>query len=336
MKAYIKAISYYLPKDVLTNKQLTERFPEWSIEKVASKIGVNQRHIAAETEFVSDMAISASTLLFKEYNISPTEIDFILLCTQSPDYFLPTTACIVQDKLGIPKNAGALDYNLGCSGYVYGLAIAKGLVIANIAKNILLITSETYSKHININDKGNSSIFGDAATATLISTIGFAEIKEFELGTDGSGANNLIVKEGGMKYPIKSNQEVIDEESRITWPSNLYMNGSEIFNFTLEVIPSLVKTTLEKNNIIEQEVDIFIFHQANEFILNHLRKKMGIAKERFFISMENLGNTVSSTIPIALHDAIALNKIKPKAKQKVLLAGFGVGYSWGACLIEMN
>lgn len=334
MKAYIKAISYYLPKNVLTNEQLTERFPEWTVEKVASKIGVNQRHIAAENEFVSDMAISASNLLFDEHHIKPTDIDFILLCTQSPDYFLPTTACIVQDKLGIPKHAGALDFNLGCSGYVYGLAMAKGLIMANIAKNILLITSETYSKHINSNDKGNSTIFGDAASATLVSTTGFAEIKEFELGTDGSGANNLIVKEGGMKHPTKSNQEIIDEEHGVTWPSNLYMNGAEIFNFTLESIPPLVKTALQKNNISEEHVNMYVLHQANKYMLNHLRKKMGIPEEKFYMHMENCGNTVSSTIPIALREAMKSNQIK--SNQTILLAGFGVGYSWGACIIETN
>jgi 3-oxoacyl-[acyl-carrier-protein] synthase-3 len=334
MKAFIKAVSYYLPERVLTNAQLTERFPEWSVEKVASKIGINQRHIAGEKEFVSDMAISASKILFKEHHIEPTEIDFILLCTQSPDYFLPTTACIVQDKLGIPKNAGALDFNLGCSGYVYGLAIAKGLIMANIAKNILLITSEAYSKHINNKDKGNSTIFGDAASATLLSTTGFAELKEFELGTDGSGANNLIVKEGGMRYPEKLNQEINEGENGIIWPSNLYMNGSEIFNFTLESIPTLVKSTIQKNNIEEENVDMYILHQANKYLLNHLRKKIGIPEDKFFIFMENCGNTVSSTIPIALHEAMKSNKIH--SNQKILLAGFGVGYSWGACIIETN
>jgi 3-oxoacyl-[acyl-carrier-protein] synthase-3 len=334
MKAYIKAISYYLPKNVLTNEHLTERFPEWSVEKVASKIGVNQRHIAAENEFVSDMAISASTKLFDEHQIKPTDIDFILLCTQSPDYFLPTTACIVQDKLGISKNAGALDFNLGCSGYIYGLAMAKGLIMANIAKNILLITSETYSKHINSKDKGNSTIFGDAASATLVSTAGFAEIKEFELGTDGAGANNLIVKEGGMKHPVKSNQEIIEAEGGPIWPSNLYMNGSEIFNFTLESIPPLVKTTIQKNNITEENVDMYILHQANKYMLNHLRKKMGIPEGKFYIYMKNCGNTVSSTIPIALHEALITNQIT--SNQQILLAGFGVGYSWGACVIQIK
>ncbi len=334
MKAYIRAISYYLPKKVLTNEQLTERFPEWSVEKVASKIGINQRHIAAENEFVSDMAISASTRLFDEHQIKPTDIDFILLCTQSPDYFLPTTACIVQDKLGIPKHAGALDFNLGCSGYVYGLAMAKGLIMANIAKNILLITSETYSKHINRNDKGNSTIFGDAASATLVSLTGFAEIKEFELGTDGAGANNLIVKEGGMKHPNKSTQEFNDCDNGSKWPANLYMNGAEIFNFTLETIPPLVKNTLQKNKISEEQVDMYVLHQANKYMLNHLRKKMGIPEDKFYVHMENCGNTVSSTIPIALHAALISNKIN--SNQTILIAGFGVGYSWGSCIIEIK
>lgn len=332
MKAFIKAISYYLPKNILTNEELVTRFPEWSVEKVANKIGVNQRHISSQDEFVSDMAIKASEKLFIEHNINPSEIDFILLCTQSPDYFLPTTACIVQDKLGIPKSSGALDFNLGCSGYVYGLAIAKGLISANIAKNILLITSETYSKHIHKNDKGNTTIFGDGASASLISTKGFAEIKEFELGTDGSGAENLIVKEGAMRHPVKNNTEINNEEGSKIWPSNLYMNGTEIFNFTIEFIPSLVKSTLIKNSILDSDVDLYVFHQANKYMLNHLRKKLGIPEDKFFLCMEDFGNTVSSTIPIALYEA--QNACKINSSAKVMLAGFGVGYSWAGCVLE--
>lgn len=334
MRTYIKAISYYLPETLLSNEELTKRFPEWSVEKVANKVGVNQRHIAAPDEFVSDMAVSASNKLFKEHNIQPSEIDFILLCTQSPDYFLPTTACIVQDKLGIPKTAGALDFNLGCSGYVYGLAMAKGLISASIASNILLITSETYTKHIHAQDKGNTTIFGDAASATLISTQGFAEIKDFELGTDGSGANNLIVKEGAVKFPVRSETEINMEDGAPFRPSYLYMNGTEIFNFTLEAIPPLVNTTIEKNKLGKDDVDLYILHQANKYMLNHLRKKMGIPEEKFYVHMENCGNTVSSTIPIALYEAQKEKTIS--AQQNVLLAGFGVGYSWGACIIEIQ
>ncbi len=319
-QAYIKAISYYLPEHILTNEALVKEFPEWTVEKVAKKVGINQRHISAQDEFASDMAIKASQKLFEEHFIDKADIDFILLCTQSPDYFLPTTACIVQDKLGIPTSAGALDFNQGCSGYVYGLALAKGLIAGGIAKNVLLITSEVYSKHIHQSDKGNRTIFGDAASASLISTDGFAAIGEFELGTDGSGFDDLIVKNGAMKSGTKST------DTNIEMDDFLFMNGAGVFNFTLAAVPSLVENTLSKNQLEGVEsVDWFVFHQANSFMLNHLRKKIGIEQENFLMHMQDCGNTVSSTLPIVLKE----HRGKFKTGQKALLAGFGVGYSWG-------
>jgi len=321
MQAKIKAISYYLPKQILDNKRINDHFPEWSIDKISSKTGIYERHIADDNEFASDMAVKSALKLFDEYNISPNDIDFILLCTQSPDYFLPTTACLIQNRLNIPTTAGALDFNLGCSGYIYGLALAKGLINSKIAKNILLITSETYSKFIHPNDKSNRTIFGDGAATTLISTEGFADILDFELGTDGNGGENLIVKNGACRYPI-SNE--IDD--------NLYMNGSEIFNFTSQAIPPLIESTLNKNNLTLENTDLFIFHQANKYMLNHLRKKIGIPENKFYIHIEKCGNTVSSTIPIALKEAINENKIKGN----IMLTGFGVGYSWGSCILKIN
>ena len=197
--AYIKGISYYLPERVVTNEELLKEFPEWSVDKVAKKVGVNSRHLAAENETAGDMSEKAARKLFEEYNVSPNDIDFVMLCTQSPDYFLPSTACILQHKLGIPTTAGAFDYNLGCSGCIYGLAMAKGLIAAGIAKNVLVLTAETYNKYLHPSDKSNRSIFGDGAAACLVSTEGFAEIGEFSLGTDGSGAENLIVKTGAAR-----------------------------------------------------------------------------------------------------------------------------------------
>lgn len=318
MKAKIKAISQFFPKNILTNDDLSTQFPEWDSKRIKSKLGISQRHIASEDETTLTLAVGASEMLFKEHNIDRNSIDFILLCTQSPDYFLPTTACMVQDHLNLPVTVGALDFNLGCSGYVYGLSLAKGLILSGTAKNILLITSETYSKYIDPLDKGNRTIFGDGATASLISTEGFAEILNFELGTDGKGANNLIVKGGGSKNPTMSSKNCF------------YMNGPEIFNFTSESIPPLVSSTLSKNNLKIQDVNLTIFHQANTFILSYLRKQLDIPKDKFYIHLNNYGNTVSSTIPIALKHAFDSNKLKGN----ILLAGFGVGYSWGGCILK--
>jgi 3-oxoacyl-[acyl-carrier-protein] synthase-3 len=328
-KAFIKAISYYLPSKELTNADLANSFPEWSIDKIEAKTGIKTRRIADLNEFASDMAIKASNLLFEKYNIDRNSIDFILFCTQSPDYFLPTTACILQQKLNLSTGIGALDYNLGCSGYVYGLALAKGLIISNIANNVLLITSETYSKYTHSTDRVNRTIFGDAAAATLVSDNGFAEILNFELGTDGEGANNLIVKEGGSRYKLKRGE----------FPNNnayphgcLYMNGPEIFTFTTKMVPALVKKLLLNNNLNEELINLYVLHQANRYMLEFLRKIMKIPEDKFMIYLENIGNTVSSTIPIALLKAIEDNR----TKGNVLLAGFGVGYSWGGTVLKFK
>lgn len=330
MKAFLQNISYYLPEKILSNEFIHEEFPEWDIHKISSKTGINSRHISAVDEFTSDMAFEAASKLFSEHNIDKSKIDFLLLCTQSPDYFLPTTACILQDKLGLKTTIGALDFNLGCSGYVYGLSLAKGLIAGGMANNILLITSETYSKFIHPKDKSNKTIFGDAAAATLISSEdGLFEIGDFIFGTDGSGAGNLIVKNGGIRNKIQNNVDVVDEYGNVRNDNNLYMNGSEIFNFTSESVPNLTKAILEKTNLNIETVDLFIFHQANKYMLNHLRKKIGIPDDKFFIAMEHCGNTVSSTIPIAMSEALTTNRFE--SCKNIILSGFGVGYSWATC-----
>lgn len=332
MKAYIKDITYYLPENIVTNDLLVKDFPEWSVDKIAGKIGVNQRHVATKDETACDLAIKAAEKLFKNETTRKEEIDFVLFCTQSPDYFLPTSACIIQDKLGLSTNIGALDFNLGCSGYVYGLSLAKGLILGGIAKNVLLLTGETYNKHIHPKDKGNRTIFGDAATATVISTDGFAEIKEFSLGTDGKGAENLIIKTGGCRNPQKANDLHFDENNAPISSDHLYMNGSEIFSFTLDAVPTLVKDVLLKNGLKQEEIDLFVFHQANKYMLNFLRKKIRIEEDKFYYCMADYGNTVSSTIPIAIKEAIKKGKIH--SDNKVLIAGFGVGYSWGGTILQ--
>ena len=330
--AFIKAISYYLPERVVTNEELVKEFPEWSVDKVAQKVGVNSRHLAAEDETAGDMAEKAARQLFDEYQIDPTSIDFLMLCTQSPDYFLPSTACVLQDRLGIPTSAGAFDYNLGCSGCVYGMAIAKGLIAAGIAKNVLLLTAETYNKYLHPSDKSNRSIFGDGAAACLISTDGFAEIGEFVLGTDGRGANNLIVKTGASRQKAPTGLGVEDEEGHIWYDDYLYMNGGAIFNFTLDAVPAMMAQVLEKNNLQKDEIDYYVFHQANKFMLNTIRKVCVLPKDKFYVSLTETGNTVSSTVLIGLKDCFDNGSIK--SGDIVMISGFGVGLSWGGTILK--
>jgi len=313
----IAAIEYYLPKNILTNEDISKEFPEWSAEKIKAKIGVESRHIADDSETALDLAVEACEKLFKKYDKS--KIDFILFCTQSPDYFLPTTACILQDKLGLAKNIGALDFNLGCSGFVYGLTLAQGLVASGVAENILLVTSETYSKFLDKSDKSNRTIFGDGAAVTIVEKDDSKENYKFLVGTDGSGFNNLIVEKGASRN--KSDEQ-----------PTLFMKGPKIFTFAVENIPNLIQDTLKKNKLKLDEIDLFVFHQASSYMLNYLRNLCNIPEEKFFVDMKNIGNTVSASIPIALKLAFDQGKIKEGFK--VMVAGFGVGYSWGAGVLE--
>lgn len=328
---YIKSISYYLPEKVVSNEELVAEFPEWTVEKIASKVGVNQRHLASENETATDLAVKAAEKLFQDNpDLKKDDIDFVILCTQSPDYHLPTSACLIQERLGLRTDIGAFDYNLGCSGYIYGLAIVKGLVNAGIAKNVLLLTAETYNKRLHPKDKGNRTIFGDAATATVVSDNGFAEIGDFALGTDGRGAENLILKTGGAKFPEKKNDLTFDENGNPVSSDYIHMNGSEIFTFTQKNVPVVVKQTLERNHLTPDDISMYVLHQANSYMLNFLRKKMKIEHDKFFIDMDNIGNTVSNSIPIALCDAMGQSLLQGN----VLICGFGVGYSWGGAILK--
>ena len=331
-KAYIKAISYYLPKRVLSNDELLTLFPEWNSDKVAEKVGVQSRHLAAEGETPGDMAEKAARQLFYEHKIQPEEIDFVLLCTQSPDYFLPSTACILQDKLGLPTRCGAFDFNLGCSGCVYGLAVAKGLISAGIARNVLLLTAETYTKYLHPDDKSNRSIFGDGAAACLVSTSGVAEIREFALGTDGSGADHLIIKTGAARSKRPSGFADTDDDGHTRHDDYLYMNGTAIFNFTLEAVPSMIQDILKSNNLEQSQIDYYVFHQANKFMLTTIRKVCRLPKDKFYNNLQTTGNTVSSTIMIALKDCLDSNTISQG--MHVMIAGFGVGLSYGGCILK--
>jgi 3-oxoacyl-[acyl-carrier-protein] synthase-3 len=316
----------------LSNEELSELFPEWTPKKIEKKLGVRERRISAPDETALDMAGKACERLFDNFDRSI--IDFVLLCTQSPDYFLPTSACILQDRLGLRTEIGALDFNLGCSGYVYGLSLAKGLLSASIAENVLLVVSETYSKHIHPQDKGNRSIFGDAASATLISKDMLSKIHEFALGTDGRGWNNLIIHNGAMRNrPQQKAMDWTDENGVLRNDDMLYMNGPEIFNFTIEAVPVLINQVLQKNKTSLDDIDFVIFHQANQYMLQYLRELIGVDENKFYVDMAETGNTVSATIPIALEKCLKEGRVKPG--DRVLLAGFGVGYSYGATIITI-
>ena len=250
IETFIKDIEYYLPSKVLTNEELVRDFPEWNAEKVAKKTGIKERHIAAEGETSADMAYMAASKLFERNSQLKKTVDFILFCTQTPDYRMPASACLLQRRLGLPTTIGAVDIDLGCSGFIYGLALAKGLVTGGIAHQVLFLTADTLTKHIHPQDKGNKAILGDAATATVISSEGIAKIGNFVLGTDGNGEEIINIKIGGTRQPLPINDEVIDDNGHIKSSDYFYMDGPEVFNFTLDSVPPLLDECLQKNNLV--------------------------------------------------------------------------------------
>ena len=331
----IEAISTYLPENRLTNTQLAQEFVDWTAEKIGQKTGVESRAISGKDECASDLGVKASQKLFSEGKYTPEDFDFLLFCTQSPDYFLPTTACLIHEILNLPAHCGALDFNLGCSGYIYGLSLAKGLIATGSATRVLLITAETYSKYIHPNDRGLRTIFGDGASATVVAKSEQSEIGSFVFGTDGSGKNNLIVPAGGHRLPksAETKNEII-QDGQVRTLENIYMCGAEVFNFTIKTVPKALEEVLKKNNLTKQTADYFVFHQANQYMLEHLRKKCEIPENKFCINMENYGNTVSSTIPMALEKALIDKSIK--YSDTVILVGFGVGYSWAGTTVRIG
>jgi len=324
--AAVGPIAVHLPERIETNAQLKAEFPNWDLDLIYEKTGIASRHIAAEGECASDLAVHAAQGLFHQYDIDPRSIDFVLLCTQTPDYPLPTTACLLQSRLGLKTSVGALDFNLGCSGFVYGLSLADGLIQSGAARRVLLLTAETYSKYIHSGDRSLRTIFGDGAAATLVEAADEPTLWAFQFGTDGTGADTLLVTKGGAR----PEEQAIKPRHRQRWESALYMDGPSLINFTVAAIPSLVTNILTSAKLTDSDIDLYLFHQATLKMLDQLRDRMGISSERLPIVLEHVGNTVSSTIPILIDTLRKDGRLKRGMKN--MLVGFGVGWSWAGCM----
>ena len=327
--ACIKAIAGYLPEKVETND---------GGDRFIKKIGISERHVTEDSESAGDLAVAAAERLFAEYPLEREKVDFLLLCTQHPDYQMPTTACNVQHRLGLSQHIGALDFNLGCSGYVYGLSLVKGLIETGMAKNVLLLTSSVYTKYINRQDATIRPLFGDGATATLItaeeSDVPF--IHSFVFGTDGSRFDKLIIPVGGSRNTPQRTPESVSVDERGNRRSNYeaYMDGTAITYFTLREVPPLVDGVLDKAGLVREDIDYYVFHQANKFMLEYVQKKCKLKGQPFYNDIDKIGNTVSGTIPFGLE--AVLQQENSKTLQRVMLAGFGVGLSWAGCIVDLR
>jgi len=335
LKANIKAISYYLPKKTLTNKELCRIFPQLTEEDIIKRTGIKTRHVVTDGMVGSDLAFHAANKLFKENAFDRSNIDFLIFCTEGLDYKGPATACILQNRLQLSTTCGALDIPFGCTGFTYCLSVAASLIESEQASTILVLNSDIPSTVIHPEDAELRMLFGDAGAATLVTKChpGESGIGKFSFGTDGSGASNLIVKSSGVRDPVDTSWLNQHKNAGGMKFGRMEMNALEIFTFSLRVVPPMVSNILTKNNVTKDDIDLFVFHQANIFLLNVLRKKLKIDESKFFIFMENIGNTVSASIPIALHEAIQTGKAKKG--DKILLAAFGIGYSWSGTVLTI-
>lgn len=324
--AQIGPIAIHFPSQVETADVWQAEHPEWHIPELMEKTGIQCRYIAGPDETAADLAYQACQKLFSQNNIDPASIDYLMLCTQSPDYPLPTTACLLQDRIGMRTNSGAIDFNLGCSGFVYGLGLAQGLIASQQCKRILLVTAETYTKYVDQDDRALRPIFSDAAAATLIESSPTPSLLGFEFGTDGKGADTLIVSDGGAR----SDHQAIQPKRRKRWNSRLYMDGQSLMDFTVVAIPELIRSILAKSQLSLPEIHQLLMHQATRKMLEMLQQALGVDDKRLPIRLANRGNTVSSTLPILIEDLRAEGVIQPG--QNHLLIGFGVGWSWAGCV----
>lgn|SRR6187402_28540 len=332
MHAAISAIEFHLPPKLLSTRDLALEFPEWSIDKIDRKTGISVRHLSEEDECASDLAVIAAEKLFRGGACRPEDIDFVVFCSQSPDYLIPTTACSIQHRLGLRKETGAFDINLGCSGFVYGLSVANGLLATSTMSNVLLLTAETYTKYVAKADRVCRPIFSDGAAATLIKMVaGRPEgIGPFVFGTDGSGIDCIIREESGSRRSPRQQGKASDYPSNEA-SSYLRMNGAKTFEFAVTTVPSVVNALLDKARLTHDDVALYVFHQANAYVLQAISSELGIPEQKMQMSLETFGNTVSSTIPIALKEASKQGRLV--TGDKVVLVGFGVGWSWAATLV---
>ncbi len=328
MFAKIKAIASYLPAQIENNSEIVEA-------RFIKKIGVKSRHIVTN-ESAGDLALKAAEKLFGEYDIDRNETDFILLCTQHPDYQMPHTSAQIQDRLGLKKSVGTLDIALGCSGYVYGLAVAKSFIEAGLAKKILFLTSSVYTKYINVKDTSTRPLFGDGATATWLEGGESESLKAFVFGSDGSRFDKLIIPVGGSKFPPRDNPEVFSTDENKNYRSNyeVFMDGMAITYFTLREIPKLVDDVLSAANLTRADLDYCIFHQANKFMMTYLRDKAGLNEVPFHNDISETGNIVSGSVPLAIEQVV--KNIGAANLKNVMLAGFGVGLSWAGCIANLS
>lgn len=331
----IAGIASAVPRRVLTLEDDARIFGQTEIERISQNIGVQQRHVVNGTTCTSDLCFAAADRLLDELGWQRDSVDALIFVTQTPDYFMPATACVLQDRLGLGHGCAAFDVNQGCAGYVYGLWIGGHLVRGG-CRRLLLLVGDTTSRLVSPGDRTVTSLFGDAGTATALELSEEAATMHFALGTDGAGKGCLMVPGGAFRVPHspQSSERTERAGGNVRSDEDVFMDGGEVFTFVLREVPRLVQNVLSAAETAVADIDHFVFHQANRFMLNHLTKRLKLPPDRVAIGLTNYGNTSSASIPLAI--TTELREPLSGGRNRVLLAGFGAGFAWGASVLECD
>ncbi len=329
----IRAIASCVPSDISKNSDLTNLIPPEEIEKVISSIGIKEKRIAAIDVCSSDLCVKAAEKLLNELDIDRNSIDVLIFMSQTPDYKIPATSPSIQHRLGLSTSTACFDINLACSGYVYSLSTAYSYAMMEGVNRVLLLVGETFSKIVSKNDKVNAPLYGDAGTATLIEKGDFGS-SYFSLNSDGSGKDAIIIPAGCYRNPSNSENvlEIEYEDGNIRSEHQIYMDGMEVFNFTMRVVPKDVKAVLEFSQKSLDEIDHLVFHQANKFMTDFFAKKLKLPLEKVPYSLDKYGNVSSPTIPLTISSELN-GKIENKT---ILMSGFGAGLSWASAITNFK
>lgn len=336
MSVKITDIAFHLPARTVTNAELHADNPLWEIELVAARSGVESRRIARDDETALDLAVEACRELFERQPGARERIDALIFCTQSADHIMPPNSCLLQERLSLREEVLAFDFTLACSGFVYGLAIAQGLIDGGLARCVLFATGDTYSKFIHPKDRSARVLFGDGAAVSLLEP-GDAQhgMRDLMYATSGKGHECFWIPAGGCRMPHSAVTalEVPEGRGSTRTLENIHMNGMSVLTFVNAKVPKQVRALLERNRLSVDDVDLFVFHQASAFALDSLERALKIPPEKAYRNLRDIGNTVSASIPIALRSALDEQRLRPG--DLVVVCGFGVGLSWASALVRM-
>src|SRR5699024_10380467 len=333
----LKALAAAVPGNTVKNIDYTKHFPAEDVKEIVEKTGIKERRFVTDGMTSSDLCFHAAQKLMEDNALDPDEVDALILVTQTPDYRMPASSVILQDRLGLPKSTLAFDLNLGCSGFVYGLSVAYSFMQQQGLKNVLLLDGETRSKVYHPKDRTTAFLFGDGGIAALIGKKDSFGKSYFSLNSDGSRESLIKVDAGGYRNPSTPEtlkEKVADEYGNIRTDENGYMNGADVFSFAIREIPKDVKNTLSFAGVDKDDINYFIFHQANTYMNNYLAKKLKLDKDRCPLCLDRFGNTSSVSIPLTT--ATQLQEEWKNTEKKLLLCGFGVGMSWGTAIVDTD